>query len=251
MALHHPATNPPESWIKGRRWVGRMVIFGIQALFPIMQPRILTEKFVEELNEGRSTMALVPCRECNHQVSTKAKTCPNCGIGEPARSTAKDFWHGLIGLALIGGLIYWVWPSDTAQQETQEATVVAEPAEETTATVRIAVYDYTENNPLREKSEVWIRGLGSWWLWQDPGMEFGGSVKDVDRREIGREYAMFIYPDGRSGTELGVDFTITEEMCPDACARDMIVVEIFDNEVTAHGYPIEAANGTLTVEMSR
>lgn len=29
-------------------------------------------------------MALVPCRECGQQVSTEAKTCPHCGVADPA-----------------------------------------------------------------------------------------------------------------------------------------------------------------------
>ena len=24
-------------------------------------------------------MALIKCKECNHQISSQAKTCPNCG----------------------------------------------------------------------------------------------------------------------------------------------------------------------------
>jgi len=31
-------------------------------------------------------MALRNCRECGHQVSTKAKTCPNCGARHPLQS---------------------------------------------------------------------------------------------------------------------------------------------------------------------
>lgn len=29
-------------------------------------------------------MALVPCKECKHQVADSAKTCPNCGVDSPA-----------------------------------------------------------------------------------------------------------------------------------------------------------------------
>jgi TM2 domain-containing membrane protein YozV/RNA polymerase subunit RPABC4/transcription elongation factor Spt4 len=30
-------------------------------------------------------MALLPCRECGHNVSTEATTCPNCGVPGPVR----------------------------------------------------------------------------------------------------------------------------------------------------------------------
>lgn len=29
-------------------------------------------------------MAMKPCRECGTEVSTKAKTCPHCGVDHPA-----------------------------------------------------------------------------------------------------------------------------------------------------------------------
>lgn len=30
--------------------------------------------------------------------------------------------------------------------------------------VRVGVYDDTERRPMPEKAEIWIRGLGSWWI---------------------------------------------------------------------------------------
>lgn len=30
-------------------------------------------------------MALEPCRECGHEVSTEAETCPQCGVPNPTR----------------------------------------------------------------------------------------------------------------------------------------------------------------------
>lgn len=33
-------------------------------------------------------MALKPCRECGQEVSTEAKTCPNCGVKHPANKLA-------------------------------------------------------------------------------------------------------------------------------------------------------------------
>ena len=31
---------------------------------------------------------LTECKDCNHVVSKKAKTCPNCGVGNPANRTS-------------------------------------------------------------------------------------------------------------------------------------------------------------------
>lgn len=33
-------------------------------------------------------MSLNPCRECGHQVSVAAKTCPSCGTPHPANKAA-------------------------------------------------------------------------------------------------------------------------------------------------------------------
>ena len=32
-------------------------------------------------------MALKPCGECGKAISSRAKTCPHCGIGKPFQST--------------------------------------------------------------------------------------------------------------------------------------------------------------------
>ena len=55
-------------------------------------------------------MALKPCRECGAQVSTEAKTCPHCGVGNPtAKPPMRTTGAGwLIVIAAIGGVIYWV-----------------------------------------------------------------------------------------------------------------------------------------------
>jgi hypothetical protein len=44
-------------------------------------------------------MAMQACRECGKEVSTRAKTCPNCGNRHPTSSMTKG---AKIGLALIG-----------------------------------------------------------------------------------------------------------------------------------------------------
>lgn len=36
-------------------------------------------------------MALQPCRECGHEVSTEADTCPNCGVRKPTQSSLMAF----------------------------------------------------------------------------------------------------------------------------------------------------------------
>jgi hypothetical protein len=113
-----------------------------------------------------------------------------------------------------------------------------------TATVRIGVFDDTENVPLPRRAEIWIRGLGSWWIAQE-------SVKNVPNREVGVLDTIYIYPDGRSGKELTAEFKMTAEMCPQGCARDLISVAISDTHVAVHGTPIRAATGEFEVKLDR
>lgn len=53
-------------------------------------------------------MALKPCRECGSQVSTRAKVCPQCGIGWPAKKHAVLRWTlWIFGSIVIGLVNYW------------------------------------------------------------------------------------------------------------------------------------------------
>jgi hypothetical protein len=121
---------------------------------------------------------------------------------------------------------------------------LAEHRDQQQVTVRIAVFDDTEREPLPEKAEIWIRGLGSWWISKE-------NVAEVPGRDVGATDTMFIYPDARSGTELSVRFQMTAEMCPQGCVRDMIQVDISDAEVVVHGAPIRAANDSFEVTLKR
>jgi hypothetical protein len=51
-------------------------------------------------------MALVKCRECGKEISTKAASCPNCGVKSPAPGrTAKRLLLYLLGIPVAVGLI--------------------------------------------------------------------------------------------------------------------------------------------------
>jgi len=111
-------------------------------------------------------------------------------------------------------------------------------------TVRIAVFDDTEDAPIHERAEIWIRGLGSWWIAKE-------NVKNVPGRDVGSVDTMFIYPDSRAGNELSVKFKMTSEMCSQGCARDLISVAIQDSYVVVSGTPVKAANGKFEVKLKR
>ena len=111
-------------------------------------------------------------------------------------------------------------------------------------TVRVVLYDDTEDRPLHPRAEIWARGLGSWWLARD-------NMQDIGGRAPGKLDQLVIYPDSRDGKEITVQFQLTENMCRQGCPRDMITVAIDDNNVTIEGYPVKQANGKIEVVFSR
>ena len=46
-------------------------------------------------------MALRECKECGADVSTKAKTCPRCGVPEPTDSRPSKTFTGCVGCLLL------------------------------------------------------------------------------------------------------------------------------------------------------
>lgn len=52
-------------------------------------------------------MALTPCIECGHEISTEAKTCPNCGAKNRAYKS-KAVRHSLI-MAVLGGVGFFAY----------------------------------------------------------------------------------------------------------------------------------------------
>lgn len=68
-------------------------------------------------------MALVKCKECGHEVSEQAATCPSCGIAHPALSDAvkaaateavkSSGWARLSGIAFFVGLAWVIFPMMT------------------------------------------------------------------------------------------------------------------------------------------
>ena len=111
-------------------------------------------------------------------------------------------------------------------------------------TVRVVVYDDTESQPLHPRAEIWARGLGSWWLARD-------TMQDIGGRTAGSVDQLVIYPDGRDGKEITVQFQLTPDMCRQGCPRDMITVAIDDNDVTVGGFPLEGPYGKTEVDIPR
>lgn len=70
-------------------------------------------------------MAIRKCRECGNDVSTSAKTCPKCGVSDPAKSRASMSIMKIMPFVIAAAIIYGIRESrdDTAAPPpaTQEA----------------------------------------------------------------------------------------------------------------------------------
>ena len=118
------------------------------------------------------------------------------------------------------------------------------------AKMRVMVFNDTEKKGLPSKSEIWIRGIGSWWL--QKATKFGSDVKEAPIKKIADIDSLFIYPDGRdSGKEIKVPYMLKADMCMNACVRDALHISISDSEVTVFGTPFKAATDQLGKKFKR
>ncbi len=53
-------------------------------------------------------MALIPCPECKHQVSTKAAACPQCGYPIAEKSGLARFAESDAGSEAVGAIGGWL-----------------------------------------------------------------------------------------------------------------------------------------------
>jgi hypothetical protein len=56
-------------------------------------------------------MALISCHECGNQISTQAKTCPQCGAKNKSREKTSKMSMA-IGLLILGYLIYYFYEAE-------------------------------------------------------------------------------------------------------------------------------------------
>ena len=126
--------------------------------------------------------------------------------------------------------------SDTpAAQAQPTATVRSQAAQE--IDLRVTVHDDTVDRSLQfgqlgvgeadNRIELWVRGFGSWY----PDVGFGSDVNTLGSFPVGEEDELFIYPDGRDGSEIRLVFRMTGDMISGS-DRDTRIVEVSDTIVT-------------------
>ncbi len=96
-------------------------------------------------------MALGKCRECGHEVSKRAKSCPSCGKPHPTRTgiSAKGFAIGLGVVVLLG---FALGDDDKAGSADEQMEANAAPAEDA---VDMAADREAEEAACREDIQCW------------------------------------------------------------------------------------------------
>jgi len=124
-------------------------------------------------------MALTKCKECNKEVSTGAKTCPSCGIGNPGAKKT-DQVLGLFLLIAIAGFVVWACsPSETKPKVESSVSEQNPPNPEDSARVQqaaaIAAKQHAAAEDAKCKSDLQC--------WGDKNIAAVGAYckKDVER----------------------------------------------------------------------
>lgn len=176
-----------------------------------------------------------------------AAWCGGVGIAGTLlrRGVMKAYGRIIAVLWLVFGVVGCDDVNQHQRQKTrgqqQQKSRGRQPSASKDAVVRVMVINDTKSIPIANKSEIWFRGHGSWWLKR--ATEFGSDAKKLGRRNIGSKDTLVVYPDGRNGKEFSVPFMMTAEMNPEGSVRDSILIEILDTRVKASGLPIKAATG--------
>lgn len=146
---------------------------------------------------------------------------------------------------LVLGLIYLFMfgcssekNSSPPQKLTQEKTAV-----HINSSLRIGIWDFTENNPIHARAEIWIRGIGSKYLKKAPFV--------VGKFPIGVKQEFFFYPESRDGKELIISFMMTKDMNPNGSVRDTLWISFYDEEVEVSGQPIIAITEKSELKFKR
>lgn len=73
------------------------------------------------LQKGKVDMALTTCSECNKEMSTTAKVCPNCGA---TQNTSSGAWRWWVGIPLVLFIVMIVAGQGGDKQKAQSRAAI-------------------------------------------------------------------------------------------------------------------------------
>lgn len=75
-------------------------------------------------------MAMIQCKECNHEISDKANICPYCGVetefNKIKKSNIRFIIYIIIALLIISSIVYCFRMNDPIYKLSREATCILE-----------------------------------------------------------------------------------------------------------------------------
>jgi hypothetical protein len=156
-------------------------------------------------------MALAPCKECKKEVSTGAKTCPNCGVKDPTITRTDKFLGLILLIGIVGVVVYACSPSSPPKESASPAAVTA-PA--STAPAAQPATEETrpnfgfDSNEFRTRFNSLAKDFGNGWPIQRPFTISNGSKKNTWNHTIA-ETPMIGTVDKQSGRLESVMVTVT------------------------------------------
>lgn len=140
-------------------------------------------------------------------------------------------------------------PSTDDSDDVDDGNDEAEEQETEEVYLRLSAVDETDEHPPTDDAEVWIRGIGSWWVDMEDGSDVLEEAGPFERYDD-TEGDIFVYPDGRDGVEIPVVVYFDEDF-QSGSDRDLLSIEIHDREVQIMGSPVEAYHDEFTVSLDR
>ena len=124
-------------------------------------------------------MAMMPCKQCKKEVERTAKTCPHCGVTNPAVSTKQT----VLGVAALAAIVVAVVVA-CSDSSTPKSTEAAAPAPATAAsstppTAEVRPNFGFDSQEFRTRFNAVAKEVGKEWLIQQPLALTQGSKKDT------------------------------------------------------------------------
>src|SRR6266481_2412261 len=113
-------------------------------------------------------MALKPCRECRKEVSTQAKTCPQCGVPHPTSQLDPGTKQalGYLALIIVIVVIVKIGSESSAPPTTNNASTATPNTARSSPTRKRPVARPSRSNPLQraQPHQVHIALNGDHWF---------------------------------------------------------------------------------------
>lgn len=195
-------------------------------------------------------MAMIKCKECKTEVSSKAKICPSCGVKDPGVK-AKEVLGGLLILSLLVWVASWLFGGDSTQEPPKPHAEVNQTFEVKNGTPQkyhiIGNSDYSFAG--RTRLDVYISSPNALSL-EDRAATVQQAAKDYLHQKRANQVTAFLEVGNKATNNRGKgDHLAIATYTPDGCGNS-------GDDCTGQAWEIEASgqqfpNGKVTEFISR